>query len=499
MGTVREAIGEGLKAAGVKASYEAGSRRKRLSGWTATGGSINAETKKSLPLIRRRSRDLVANHWAATRAKSVIQKNVIGGGIRPTSKNEQMEDLLKGLCNGTELDPRRRKTMYAIQGLIMGSLPESGEVLIIRQRRTRSEMVSLGLTVPVQFQVMEADHLDTRHGGRAKNGNFISQGIEFGPTGAVIAYHIFDQHPGEQFSWQQYAATSRRVPAADVIHPFEEWRPGQIRGLPWGITAMVKMNDLKDYEGAQLLKQKISAAFAGYVYHDDTRDLDELYDPKGVPDSIQPGTMEYMRPGESVEFSDPPKVEGMADFSQITTRAIAAAYNVTYESLTNDYSNVNFSSGRMGWLEMQRHVSTWQRDIMIAQVCLRFEGWIKEAAHTIGIADDDRWKWTPPRREMIDPVKETAAALATIRGGLNDRDDEVQKLGKNGDDIDEAQAKANDRADALGLVHDSDPRKTTQQGMMQIIPGDAGAITAEIRSEYPALAKALIESYEEEK
>ena len=500
VGTLREAVAEGLKAAGVSAKYDAGSKRSRLKNWRGSDASINTETRRSLQTIRKRSRDLVANHWAAGRAKSVIQKNVIGSGIRPTSQNPEMEELLKALCNGTELDPRRRKTMYSIQGLVMGAIPESGEVLVIRQRRSRAEMERHGLTLPLQIQVMEADHIDILKDGVGPNGNVIKQGIEFDSTGAIVAYHLLDKHPGDTFAWQRQSFESQRVLASDVCHPFEEWRPGQIRGLPWGISAMVKMNDLSDYEGAQLLKQKIAAAFAGFIYHDDRVDLDKLYDPEGVPTSLQPGTMEYLRPGESVEFSNPPKVEGMADFSRITTRAIAAAYNVTYEALTQDMSNVNFSSGRMGWLEMQRHIETWQREIMIAQVCLRFEEWIKEAAAMVGIVDDTRWKWTPPRREMIDPVKESAAAIAMVRSGLSDRDDEIQKLGKNGDDVDNAQARANARADALGLVHDSDPRKLTQQGQAHTTPPDDIEATANaIRASHPSLYQALIESYEEEK
>lgn len=464
-GALRQAVGG---APPVSARYEAGSRRKRLSSWTGSRSGINTETKRSLRLIRQRSRDLVANHWAAQRAKAVIASNVIGSGIKPTAKdNEALSELLYRVCSGTQLDPRRRKTLYAIQELALGAVVESGECLIVRQRRTRSQMQRLRIDIPLQIQVLEADYLDELVDGMLPNGNFAIQGVEFDDIGAIVAYHLFEQHPGEVFQWSRQE--SRRVPAEDVIHLFEEWRPGQVRGLPWGVSAMVKMRDLSDYEDAQLLKQKLSAALVGFIKDSGIGGpLDPLFDNNGVPETLSPGTMEYLRPGEDVVFSTPPQVSGFKDFSQINARAIAAAYNVTYESLTNDYSNVNFSSGRMGWIEMQRYIEHWQSDLMVAQMCLRVEEWIREAAQVMGIdASGPAWKWTPPRREMIDPVKETAAALAAVRGGLNSMPDEITKMGRMPEEVAQEIAAWNALIDSMGIVLDSDPRRMSQAGQTQ--------------------------------
>lgn len=464
---LREALDAFQRAAGARNQYDAGSRSDRLRGWRADNKSINAETRKSLELIRRRHRELVANHWAAARAKSVIEKNVVGKGVRPNSDDVRMEALLKRICNDTSLDPRGKRTLYAMQRQVMGAVVESGECLIVRQRRSTAEMRRLGLTLPLQLAILEADHIDTlRDGQNPDNGNWVYQGVEIGPLGEIVAYYIFDRHPGDVYRWQSFE--SRRVPAVDVIHPFDVIRPEQVRGLPWGISAMVKMRSQSEYEDAQLTRQKIAAAFAAFIHHNDQSPLDDLYDPGGVPEMIQPGTVEYLRPGEGVTFSDPPSLGEMRDFSEITARQIAAAYNVTYEALTNDYSRVNFSSGRMGWLEMQRHVATWQSEIMVAQVCLRVEEWIREAAAMVGIIDlSPAWKWTPPRREMIDPVRETSALGALVRLGLDSRDDVIQQLGRNPEDVDQEIAEGNARLDALGIIIDSDPRKISQAGQYQ--------------------------------
>ena len=43
-----------------------------------------------------------------------------------------------------------------------------------------------------------------------------------------------------------------RVPAAEIVHLFRPLRPGQIRGEPWLARALVKLNELDQYDDAEL-------------------------------------------------------------------------------------------------------------------------------------------------------------------------------------------------------------------------------------------------------
>ena len=63
-----------------------------------------------------------------------------------------------------------------------------------------------------------------------------------------------------------------------------------------------------------------------------------------------------------------------------------------------------------------------------------------------------------PRREMIDPAKEIAAARDSVRAGLSSRSEELRKLGYDPDQVEADLAAENRRADALGLKFDSDGR-----------------------------------------
>jgi capsid protein len=106
--------------------------------------------------------------------------------------------------------------------------------------------------------------------------------------------------------------------------------------------------------------------------------------------------------------------------------------------------------------------------MLIPQMLDPLQNWIQQAVTlATGSSEPFTLAWTPPRREMIDPDKELKSANTAIRTGLSSRSEELRSLGKEPSVIDEEIAADNKRADALGLVLDSDPRKITANGMVQ--------------------------------
>ena len=73
-------------------------------------------------------------------------------------------------------------------------------------------------------------------------------------------------------------------------------------------------------------------------------------------------------------------------------------------------------------------------------------------------------KWIPHGWEWVDPLKDITATVMMIRAGLISRDQAVAELGLNIEEIDQALADEHQRADALGLALDSDPRRRTRNG-----------------------------------
>jgi capsid protein len=134
--------------------------------------------------------------------------------------------------------------------------------------------------------------------GRSPADNTCFEGIEFDRAGRRVAYWIYDEHPGGGLSWKM--PTSRRVPAADVIHAFRVDRPGQYRGVPWAAPVIMTLWDLADYEDAELVRQKIAACFAVFYIGDDKRGLAQSVvagasTVAGTPvETVEPGMIERL-------------------------------------------------------------------------------------------------------------------------------------------------------------------------------------------------------------
>jgi lambda family phage portal protein len=179
--------------------------------------------------------------------------------------------------------------------------------------------------------------------------------------------------------------------------------------------------------------------------------------------------MVRLQPGEAVEFSEPPDVGQTYDpFVRSTLRKIASGVNVPYEVLANDISSCTFASGRMSLLEWRRHVEAIQHVLMVPQFCAPvLARWMRLAVALNVIERPARARWIGPQLSMLDARHETMATVEQIRAGLISRSEAVSSLGWNAEDIDAEIAADNARADRMGLVLDSDPRKTSIQGQQQ--------------------------------
>ncbi|MCF3935017.1 phage portal protein [Acuticoccus sp. M5D2P5] len=458
----------------VRMAYDGAAISRRTQGWRAVPSDANAEIGVSGQRLRDVARDMSRNNPHAARIKQVIAHNVVGTGILPSAQSPSdtaraaLEELMKLHFDTTDIDADGVHTLYGIQNLVMQTVIESGECLV-RMRPRRAED---GLAVPFQLQVLEPDHLDESVHGRLPNGNLAHRGIEFDRLNRRVAYHLFREHPGAA-SLTTGLQKSSRVPAEMVAHIFRPDRASQARGVTWFAPVIVRLRDIADFADAQLMRQKIAACYAAFVTTTDEPQNAAESDRDPYPvEQMTPGMIRYLEPGESIEFGDPPKVDGFVDYMRAGYREIAAGMGISYEALTGDLSNVNFSSGRMGWLEFQRSIDAWREHMLIPQFCHPVARWFLAGAVLVtgNNAPASVW-WTSPRREMINPTLEVPAAVAAIRGGLSSRSHEQRKLGFDPDDLMAEQIADNAAADEAGLIFDSDSRRVSQAGLYQ---GDTG-------------------------
>jgi len=192
---------------------------------------------------------------------------------------------------------------------------------------------------------------------------------------------------------------------------------------------MLTLGDLSDYQEAQILKQKMAALLA--VIIEWTDDTNRPKDMAGGLEDLAPGAMVHLPSGAKPNFTEPPKVDGYDEFMRRGLAAVAVGIGVTYESLAGDLKGVNFSSGRMGRMEMDRLVKMWQRNLMIGQFGAGMERWFREGLSIAGHHGlPFTMTWTPPRRILVDPTKEIPAMIEEVEAGLNSRQRTQRELGR---------------------------------------------------------------------
>lgn len=441
----------------ISRSYDAASKGRRAKNWNASSSDADIEISASLRTLRNRSRDSVRNNAYAARATQAIVSNCVGTGIILRIENKSVEKSWKAWSESALCDLEGSKDFYALQSLAFQTMVESGEVLIRKIRTSDPKS-------PIKLQILEPDYLDTT---KLTSSNNIRDGIEFDDNGKPIAYWLFKQHPGGRVQIRDQFQ-SVRVPADEIIHLFRKERPGQIRGVPWGASAMLRLRDFSEYESAQLVRQKIAACFVGFLTdnQDPINQTSTTEEQKPMSERFEPGAWEVLPPGKDIKFGVPPGVGMDYDpYSRRSLQYIASGYGITYECLTGDYSNVNFSSGRMGWIDMHRNIEAWRWITFIPQFCEGVFAWWVEGMNVANGGSMPKslpHTWTPPRREMIDPTKEVPAMKDAVRSGFATLSDTVRQLGFDPESHFKEIATDNEMLDSLNIVLDSDPRKDAQ-------------------------------------
>lgn len=424
--------GTGLKRArarvalGMVRAYEGAKTGRRTGGWVTGGTSANAEIGTSLVALRNRSRELIRDNGFAAKAASAFVSNAVGTGF--TLKLSEGQDLWNRWIN--ECDAEGQHDFYGLQALIARTVFESGECLVrLRWRRPED-----GLSVPLQLQVLEPDYIDNLKNELLPNGGWILNGVEFDAIGRRAAYWLFASHPGDSAPILK-SLVSRRVPATDVLHIYEKTRPGQVRGVPRLAPAMLRMRDLDDYEEAELVRKGIEACFAAVITTDNGDDAPvtgSVSDSEGKRvESIGAGAFVYTKPGQDIKFGTPQHVRGYEDYVRRADHYIAAGAGLTYELLTGDLSQVNYSSIRAGLLEFRRQIDQFRWHTFVAMSCEPIVlAWVDAARLTGGVRGKSiTHEWTAPRWDWVDPLKDVAGELLEIAAGLKPWQEAVRGRG----------------------------------------------------------------------
>ena len=413
-------------------AYEGASPRD---GWRPrrAGASANTDHRGDAGILRVRARALVQNVPYIARGLESLVANTVGTGITPRSlapNATAIDALWADWCRVADADSRL--DLYGLQAAAYRAMEQDGEVLIrLRTRRTED-----GLPVPLQLQLLEIDWLDSAKTGTA-GPNTIVNGIEFDPLGRIQNYWLFDQHPGEQLGILQARRSSYPVPADRIIHLFAPNRPGQNRGFSRLAPIIARVRDLQLYEDAELqrknLETRLSVIASGDVAEVSLNPSDSKDEVRrtGELGQLASGSITHVPFGTNITVVEPTAAPGYVDYLKFNLHLIASVMGVTYEMLTGDVKEVNFSSARVALLEFRRNAEQCQRLTIIPKLCDPIWRAFVDSAVLCGKLRqaDSRCDWSTPKWDYVNPEQDVKADLAEISGGLSTISEKLRRRG----------------------------------------------------------------------
>ncbi|MDR5170721.1 phage portal protein [Methylobacillus flagellatus] len=469
----------------------AGAEFNRLtSDWTATSTSADSEIIGSLRALRDRSRQLIRDNETAKNAQRIVWQNVIGPGIGLQAQVKGADGkLIKAINDDIEgewCEWAMPETCHVagllgfadIEAWAWSQIFEAGEAIIRIVRQPFG-----GSRIPLGLELIEADRLmDQWQTARAPNGNLIRMGVEMDNWGRAVAYWFHPGHPGDYAFRSFEPAKFIRIPASDIIHLYQVERWPQTRGVPMLHATIRRLRDMAGYSEAEIVAARASANIVGFIKSEAG---DEPEYRKREIDSA-PGTFKQLLPGEDfVGFNPSRPNAALEPFMRFMLRSVAAGVGISYESLSKDFSQSNYSSSRLSLLEdrvMYRILQGWT----IRKLRLRLHLEFMDAAVLSGVLSIDDYytrrrvytkaRFKPRGWSWIDPQKEVNAYKMAVRGGFTTRAEVIAETGSGLDFEDVAQGLSDENALLLdlGLVVDTDPSQVNDKGAEQPQAGQTG-------------------------
>ena len=466
----------------------AGAEQSRLTGdWSALNTSADSEILTSLRALRARSRQLVRDNPYAKQAVRIIVNNVIGGGIGMQAQvlsaggklqakvNDSIEQEWLTWCDKRTCHTAGVLGFADIERVVMAQLVTAGEAIVRKIRQPFGNGV-----IPLALEVIESDRLiDFWQTARAPNGNAIRMGVEVDEWHRPTAYWFTPRHPGD-YSFASFNPSAfMRVPAEDIIHLYVIDRWPQTRGEPWMHAALRTLHDAGGTEEAIVVKARAAANIVGFIRSPELLAADETVKGRQVLDT-EPGTWQRLLPGEDVAgFSAAVADPALDPFLRYLLRKAAVGIGTSYESISRDYSQSNYSSSRLALLDDRAQWRILQgffgRNLR-ADIHAEF----LDAATLVGAVKTGPDYFGNPRKyravrfkprgwSWIDPTKEVAAYKEAVRNGFMTQADVIAQTadGVDVEDVLKARREELDMAAELGLVFDSDPLQVNSKGQAQ--------------------------------
>lgn len=459
----------------------------------ATTTSADSELVSSLQQLRNRSRQLVRDAAYAKRAKVIIQNNVVGSGIGLQAQvmstrgelrenvNDDIEEAWEDWSCGEYCHTGGALHFADLERAIMAQVFEAGEAFIRLHFRAFG-----GSEVPLGLELIEAERIADELQypipapyAQSPNGAVLRMGVEVDSFGRPIAYWIREQHPADLRWIIGQPNRVERVPAEQILHLRLIDRWPQTRGEPWLHATAGKLLDIDGYSEAEIVAARAGACISGTIQTPDpgsplVQQVDGSGNGTGSEIQLEAGTFPRLAPGEELNPFIPNRPNTAFEaFMRSMLREMAAGtgYGISYEALSRDYSQHNYSSQRAAMLDDRDSFRVLQQWLIrnfrdkVHKLWLR-QAVLARAVSTISIAeyalDPEKFEavlFKPRGWGWIDPVKEVTAYKEAVRCGFKTVSDVISETagGLDLEDVLRGRRRELDMMEQMNLVFDTDP------------------------------------------
>lgn len=428
--------------------------------WPSANLSSDEALLRNLRALRGRSRWLADNNGYYLRFVSMNVNNIVGPrGVRLEAKVldkngniDKPTNLMieagwkkwgkKGICS------RREKwSRVDIERVVVATVVRDGEVFLRKWYGADNGFgFSLEIIDPMRVPV---EYIKT-----LSPSSQIINGIEYA-DGEVVAYWISPRGMRSDFE----GATLQRVDAKYIEHIYFPLWAEQKRGYPWLAAGMQRIHMLDRYENAEVVQARIAAEAGGYFTKSAAAEAGfsgTAGDEDQTIESIdsEAGNYRILPEGWNFQQFDPSHpTTAFEAFSTKLLKGIASAGNIPYHSLANDLSDVNYSSARIGalevrdnWQEKQNWLIEWFHEPI-------YDGWLRMgmSSGALKLSFSDLWRfdrvsWIPRSWAWVDPLKEAAAQSKRLEMRTTSISDICAEGGDDPDDVFDRIAKDIERA-----------------------------------------------------
>ena len=440
-----------------KRSFNAAQTGRLISSWTTQPKPIDSDIRDGLRKLRARTREQALNNDYVRRFLQLLKSNVVGPtgvtlqartlnsrGEPDNLDNQAIEEGWAEWGRKGTPDVTGQFSWTQVQGLFLNTIAKDGEALLVMHSRRGLNKFRFSV------ELLDPEVLDVELNHELPNGNKIQMGVELNTWRRPVAYWLLTASKTD-YDYLMQGRKYRRIPASRVIHGYLPESVWQTRGFPWLAASLMRLNMLQGYEEAELVAARVGSAKMGFFETEGGEEyLGDDQDENDVPImEADPGTFTQLPAGVKLsDWSPYHPSTAFSEFVKANLRGVASGFGVSYFTLANDLTGVNYNSGRLGSLEDREIYKGLQEWLIETLHWPIYNAWLENALLSGALVNPagvplpadrvdkfSRITWQPRRWQWMDPKKDMDAHLGALAAKLRSPQKIIMDMGDDPDQV----------------------------------------------------------------